>query len=180
MYEKRKNSDKRAGLSSGLAVLLLLAGLFVGMNLTNLNQAQDAEITESALVAEDVDLNGEWIGTITEDYGIEARYDFRLELEQRDDVVTGMSFLDMAQGPEIYSESPIAGIVTGDVFTFTQVSTTVLENISMDNWCLADMTVSYQLLDGQETLIGTWELAHHEREECGDVTGRIILTRQPE
>ncbi len=180
MYEKRKNSDKRAGLSSGLAVLLLLAGLFVGMNLTNLNQAQDAEITESALVAEDVDLNGEWIGTITEDYGIEARYDFRLELEQRDDVVTGMSFLDMAQEPEIYSESPIAGIVTGDVFTFTQVSTTVLENISMDNWCLADMTVSYQLLDGQETLVGTWELAHHEREECGDVTGRIILTRQPE
>jgi len=181
MFEKRKNSDKRAGLSFGLAVLLLLAGLFAGMNLGDLNPVQDADIAESALiVADDIDLSGEWIGTITEDYGVEARYDFRLELEQRNDAITGMSFLDMAQEPEIYSESPVAGTLAGDVFTFSQVSTTVLENTTMDNWCLADMTVSYQLLDGQETLVGSWELAHHEREACGDITGRIILTRQPE
>ena len=173
--KKRKNSDKRAGISFGLAVILLLAGLFAGMNMGHLNPVEDANLSP-----ENIDLSGEWIGTITEDYGIEARYDFRLELEQRNDTITGMSYLDMAQEPEIYSESPIAGILEGEVFSFTQTTTTVLENISLDYWCLADMTVSYQLLDGQETLVGTWELATHEREDCGDISGRIILTRQPE
>lgn len=177
MFEKRKNSDKRASISFGLAVLLMLAGLFVGMNLANTSQELDT-IAHSTEV--EINLSGEWIGTITEDYGNESRYDFRLELQQKDDAVAGTSFLDMAQEPEIYSESPIVGTVEDDVFTFTQVSTTVLENISMDSWCLADMTVSYQLLDGQETLIGTWGLAHHEREDCGDISGRIILTRQAE
>lgn len=172
MFEKRKNSDNRAGISFGLAVLLLLGGLFVGMNLGDSIQVSDANIS-----IDNIDLSGEWIGTITEDYGNESRYDFRLELEQNKDVVTGMSFLDMAQEPEIYSESPIAGTMEGDVFIFTQVSTTILENVSLDNWCLADMTVSYQLLDGQETLVGTWGLASHEREGCGDISGRIILTR---
>ena len=175
MFEKRKNSDKRAGLSFGLAIILLLAGLFAGMNMGQSNPAQDANLSPT-----NIDLSGEWIGTTTEDYGYEGRYDFRLVLEQNGNIITGVSYFDMAQEPEIYSESPIAGILEGDVFTFTQTNTTVLENISLDNWCLADTTLSYQILDGQETLVGTWELAHHEREDCGDISGRTILTRQPE
>jgi hypothetical protein len=185
MFEKRKNSETRTGLSFGLALLLLLGGIFAGLNLGNFAQSEPEEAmkppqVDFAIGDLDIDLSGEWIGTITEDYGIESRYDFRLKLDQDGDVVTGMSYLDMADEPEIYSESPIEGIIQGDQFTFSQVSTTVLENVSMDYWCLADLTVTYQILNGQETLVGTWDLADHERLECGDISGRVILTRQPE
>ena len=63
---------------------------------------------------------------------------------------------------------------------FEEVTTLVLENTTMDRWCLTETTVTYQILNGQETLVGTWELADWEREECGEITGRVILTRQPE
>ncbi|MEM9950706.1 MAG: hypothetical protein AAF846_03835 [Chloroflexota bacterium] len=177
MVEKRKNSDKRNGISLGFALLLLLGGLFAGMNL-GVSSSNDAVLTEASVSV--TTFEGEWIGTITEDYGAESRYDFRITLDNTTNTngVVGMSYLDMAQEPEIYSESPIEGFVIGDEIFLSQVSTTVLENVQMDNWCLADITLSYQVLNGQETLVGTWTNAHFERVECDGISGRVILTRQ--
>ncbi|MGJ3239760.1 MAG: hypothetical protein ACFE0Q_13700 [Anaerolineae bacterium] len=184
MVEKRKNSEQQSRFSFSMAVLLVVAGLFAGFQLAHsvqntANQDEFAKPPQVDLTLDaEIDLSGEWVGTTTEDYGNESRYDYRLVLTQNGDMVTGMSYLDMASDPEIYSESEIAGIVSGQTFVFTEVNTLVLDNISMDNWCLADTTVTYQVLNGQETLIGSWELAHHERAECGDISGRVILTRQ--
>lgn len=175
MFEKRKNSDKRSGISWGFALILLLGGLFVGMNIGNSVEQDVSPVVSDAII--DVDISGEWIGTTTEDYGYEARYDYRVVINQTGNKISGMSYLDMADEPEIYSESPISGTIDGTGVFYTETSTLVLDNLSLDNWCLADTSVTYQVIDGQETLIGTWEVASHEREECAGIEGRVILTR---
>lgn len=186
MFEKRKNSEKKSGLSLGLALLLLLGGIFAGVQFGKHMVEEPVESFKpptASFSLDDMDTNinltGEWIGTATEDYGNENRYDYRLVIEQEGNEITGMSYLDMVDS-DIYSESPIAGTLNGNVFFYTEVSTTVLENLSLDNWCLSDTTLTYQVMNGQETLVGNWELAEHERPECAGITGRVILTRQPQ
>ena len=178
MFEKRKNSDKRTGISFGLAVLLLLGGLFVGINLANNSQGEDAEIEISSLV-NSIDLSGEWIGTTTQDYSDESHYDYRITIEQSGTQIIGMSYLDMINDYEIYAEERIEGYVTNDALIYSEVETLLLENASLDQWCLTETTLSYQIINGQETLVGSWEYVGEE-ERCEGITGRVILTRQPD
>jgi len=177
MFEKRKNSDVRSGISLAVAIILMLVGVFVGL-LLNQQSVSEPIIHEAEIT--DVDFSGEWIGTTTQDYGDDERYDYRIVIEQDGDVITGISYLDMVSERDIYAEERIVGTVDGNVMVFEEVTTLVLENTTMDRWCLTETTVTYQILNGQETLVGTWELADWEREECGEITGRVILTRQPE
>ncbi|MEL6308299.1 MAG: hypothetical protein AAFQ52_09160, partial [Chloroflexota bacterium] len=120
--EKRKNSDKHSTLSLGFAIVLLLGGILAGMGLTYTgmvqNSSTEALAVEAQAILTDVDLSGEWIGTVTEDYGIEARYDYRIVITQENDTITGISYLDMTDS-EIYAEQSLDGMVDGNTLTYT-------------------------------------------------------------
>jgi len=179
--EKRKNSDKHSTLSLGFAIVLLLGGILAGMGLTYTGMVQHS--TSESLVLEaqarvtDVDLSGEWIGTVTEDYGAEGRYDYRLVITQDGDALSGTNYLDLTAS-EIYAEQALDGSVDGNTVTLTEMDTLVLENLSLDHWCMATYTLTYQVLNGQEMLVGTWVSAEPDRDGCDTISGRLILTRQ--
>lgn len=182
MFEKRKNSDKRTGLSFGLAVLLLLSGLFAGMQL---NSSQSVEVAEAVKppiadlqITETVDLSGEWIGTTTQDYDDNERYDYRIVIEQDGTYISGMSYLDMIES-EVYAEERIEGHISNNIAVYSEVETLILDNTSRDSWCLTESTLTYQILNGQETLVGEWAYVGDD-ENCMGISGRVILTRQPE
>lgn len=182
MFEKRKNSDKRTGLSLGLAILLLLSGLFAGMQLSN----SSSEVVEEAVkppiadlqITENVDLSGEWIGTTTQDYNDNERYDYRIVIEQDGTYISGMSYLDMIES-DVYAEERIEGTISNNIAVYSEVETLILDHTPIENWCLTETTVTYQVLNGQETLVGEWAYVG-DRESCQGISGRVILTRQPE
>lgn len=176
MFEKRKNSDKRSGFSLGLALLLLLGGLFAGMNIGTVTTDDEASVTVNQSL-EVIDLSGEWIGTTTQDYAGDSRYDYRISIVQNGSQIVGMSYLDMINDDEVYAEERIEGYVSGDALIYSEVETLLLENTSLDNWCLTETTLSYQALNGQETLVGSWEYVGEE-DRCEGISGRVILTRQ--
>ncbi len=182
MFEKRKNSDKRTGLSFGLAVLLLLSGLFAGMQLSNSHAVPVEEAVKPPLadlqITENIDLSGEWIGTTTQDYNDNERYDYRIVIDQDGTYIGGMSYLDMIES-DIYAEERIEGYLSNNRVVYSEVETLILDNASYDSWCLTETTLTYQILNGQETLVGEWVYVGEE-ERCEGISGRVILTRQPE
>jgi len=177
MFEKRKNSDVRSGISLAVAILLVLGGVFVGLLLNQ--QSADEPVVQEAQIT-DVDFSGEWVGTYTQDYNDNIHYEYRIVIEQEGDDIKGISYQDMVHERDVYSEARLEGSADGTELFFTEAETLVLENTTADRWCLAQVSLDYEIVNGQETLVGTWELADFEREECGDITGRIILTRQAE
>ena len=177
MLEKRKNSDKRAGISLFLASVLVLAGLFAGFNLAG---SSDSEVAIEEFQLRNIDLSGEWIGTTTQDYAEDSHYDYRITIEQDGSQIVGMSFLDMIEDYEIYAEERIEGYIAGEELIYSEVETLLLENATLDHWCLTETTLTYQVVNGLETLVGNWEYVLGEDEDCEGITGRVILTRQPE
>ncbi|GAB5494771.1 MAG: hypothetical protein Phog2KO_49860 [Phototrophicaceae bacterium] len=180
MYEKRKNSDKRSGISFGLAVLLMLGGLFAGMQIngssSDSSDAVEAPVTDLEFI-ETVDLSGEWIGTTTQDYNDNDRYDYRIVIEQDGTDIEGMSYLDMIDS-DVYAEERIEGTINYNTVVYSEVETLVLDSASLDSWCLTETTLTYQILNGQETLVGEWNYVLGERASCEGISGRVILTRQ--
>jgi hypothetical protein len=119
-------------------------------------------------------------GTTTQDYADDSRYDYRIVITQDNTVISGMSYLDMIDDYEIYAEERIEGYVQGATIVYSEVETLVLDNATRDQWCLTQTTLTYQNINGQETLIGDWEYTLGEDPDCEGISGRVILTRQPE
>ncbi len=180
MHEKRKNSDKNARISIFLASVLVLAGLFAGLNLGS--RISDTEVATEVAIEEfqlrNVDLSGEWIGTTTQDYDLDSHYDYRIVIEQDGSQIAGMSYLDMIEDYEIYAEERIEGYIAGEELIYSEVETLLLENATFDQGCLTETTLTYQVVNGLETLVGNWEYVLGEDEDCEGITGRVILTRQ--
>lgn len=82
--------------------------------------------------------------------------------------------------PEVFAISSVSGTVDGDSFYYVEGQVLELDNISPSNWCLAAATLTYEEIGGQDTLVGTWSNGEPDRAECNGITGRVILTRQPE
>ncbi len=177
--EKRKNSDQRRGMSLFVMLGLVLAGVFIGL-LSNPDSEQAIDIEEFNLA--NVDLSGEWVGTTTQDYitddsDEEQRYDYRIVIDHNRSQIEGMSYLDMVDGADIYAEERIEGYIQNNQLIYSEVETLVLDNSSLESWCLTQSTLTYQMINGQETLVGSWEYVLDEP-RCQGITGRIILTRQ--
>ncbi|MEO1287672.1 MAG: hypothetical protein AAFV93_07880 [Chloroflexota bacterium] len=171
-FEKRKNSDSRRGISILLAIALVLAGLFVGLVMTTDNPV---ELDVNPLAG--VDLSGEWVGTTTQDYDGDQRYDYRVILTQNGNELSGVGILDMTTDYDVYAEEVLSGYIADGQVIYSEVETLVLDGTTMDRWCHTQTTLSYQVIDGQETLVGTWEYVLDEQ-RCEGITGRVILTRQ--
>lgn len=180
IYSKRKNSFKPFLPYVNLALVLIFIGAFVAYN--NLPVQQEDTVQMAQIVpVETVDVSGEWIGTITEDYGSEIRYDYRLTLSQNGSSIRGTGFYDSSNYEiEIYSESALVGSMTGDDLYFYEAQVTVLDGVSLDQWCRIEVRVNYEVVNGLETLVGTWDSAEENRAGCTTVSGRVMLTRQAE
>jgi len=160
-----------------LGAVLVCAGMIFGLRLMPV----DADITQEAVIVEETprDISGEWIGMTTEDYGMYARYDYRIVIEQDGDDITGMLYLTMTNHPvETYTQTIVAGTVTGDTVFYASQEILDIENGSLDYLCLVQTTLTYEEVDGQEMLVGTWEPRADERAECDTISGRTTLTRQ--
>lgn len=179
-HKKRKNSDRFYFPHLPLFILFILIGAFMTMNVKVADTNEPVQtIQNSYALPDDVDVSGEWIGFMTEDYASDVRYDYRLVLEQDGDSITGISYQESTNySIEIYAESSLLGDVDGDELYFYEASTDVLDNLSLDRWCRIEVRLEYEVVDGQETLIGTWDSAEEERPGCITIEGRAILTRQ--
>jgi hypothetical protein len=181
-YNKRKNSDKWYLPYLNVLILVIIIGTFAAINLKVSDSSdvvsQEADVPVQAIVA-DVDVSGEWVGMMTEDYSSEVRYDYRVVFDQYNDELGGFTFQESTNyAIEIYAESSLIGNVDGNDIYFYEASTDVLENLSLDRWCRIEVRLNYQVIDGQETLIGTWDSAEEERPGCTTIDGRVVLTRQ--
>lgn len=180
MNEKRKNSEQRRGLSLFLMLSLVLAGVFIGLLSNSSSDEQSIYVEEFDLSR--VDLSGEWIGTTTEDYLAEdateeQRYDYRIVINQTGRQIDGMGYLDMIDGSDIYAEERIEGAIQNNQLVYSEVETLVLENTTFDSWCLTQTTLTYQVVNDLETLVGEWEYVLDD-DRCAGISGRVILTRQ--
>ena len=176
-YDKRKNSNRwyLSYLNIIVPVLIISAFALMSLKVTNDVPLQD----NSYALPADVDVSGEWLGMMTEDYSEEVRYDYRIVLDQSGNIIKGISYQEATNYDiEIYAESSLSGDVDGDDIYFYEASTDVLDNLSLDHWCRIEVRLNYQVVDGQETLIGTWDSAEEERPGCITIDGRVVLTRQ--
>ena len=167
-------------LKGFLATALLVAGMIAGIRFA---PADDIAVVEAPAIEEaiqGIDISGEWIGTTTEDYGDEARYDYRIVFEQNGDQVKGILYLTRNHNRTIYTETRIGGTVDGDSLFYASEEILVLENASIDDLCLVETTVTYDEVDGQDMLIGTWVGQSGQQVGCDTITGHVLLTRQPE
>lgn len=178
-YKKRKNASNWFLPYLNLVIAILIMGAFVIMNV---KVSDNLEIQQDNLVAESsdpVDVSGEWVGTMTEDYNDDVRYDYRVIFDQYQDEIVGFTFQDSTNYViDIYAESAISGTVDADDIYFFEETTLVLDNLSLNQWCRIEVRLNYQVIEGQETLIGTWDSAEEERVGCDTITGRVVLTRQ--
>jgi hypothetical protein len=163
-----------------LATVLVVAGLIAGMRFASGNDAPSDDAPILVEEARDIDVSGEWVGTTTQDYNDNLRYEYRVVLEQEGHVITGISYFDMLHERDVHSEERIEGFVDGNVVFLQEQENLVLVNAELDNWCLTEVTLTYQVVNGQEMLVGDWTVASWERELCDGIAGRTILTRQPE
>ena len=178
IYSKRKNSLKPFFPYMNLALVLILIGAFVVFNQPG---TSEAPIVQESLVqvVETVDLSGEWVGTMTEDYGAEVRYDYRIVINQSGTSIRGTAFQDSSNfETEIYSESSLIGSMNGTSLYFYEARVDVLDGVTLDRWCRIEVRVDYELVNGLETLVGTWDSAEEERSGCITVDGRVVLTRE--
>lgn len=181
-HKKRQPDTKPKLPTVVVACLLTIIAIFSFLTLQiyqlNHNQAPaDADV--ALAVPDDVDISGEWVGTMTEDYNNDTRYDYRLVLDHEGDVVTGIGYQESTNRTnEIYAESTLSGDVEGYDVYYYETATNVLEGLSLNRWCRIEVSLNYQVIDGQETLIGTWSVAPDERALCDGIDGRVVLTRQ--
>ena len=167
-------------LKGFLATVLIVAGLVAGMRFAPVDDITVVEAPDNVSQIQDVDISGEWIGTTTEDYGDEARYDYRVVFEQSGDQIKGILYLTRNHNRAIYTETRFNGTVDGDSVFYASEEILVLENASLNDLCLVETTVSYDVVDGQEMLIGTWVGQSGQQVGCDTITGHVLLTRQAE
>jgi hypothetical protein len=175
-YYKHKNSEQ-AGISVGRALLaVLMIAVLVG--------GFAARDTLRALFFEpkqDMDIAGEWLGIITEDYDAEIRYEYRLVFTQAEDgTLTGQMRVQSTNRTEdILAYSNVAGIVDHDEVAFHETRVTYLDGVSNYNWCMIEVNLDYEVVNGQETMTGSWVgIDTPGVVSCAGIDGRVILTRE--
>ena len=143
---------------------------------------QDEQVRyEQAQLPVTADVEGEWLGVITEDYDAETRYEYRLTFDQNDDgTVTGYMHLESTnRAEEIIADSMISGSINSDILTFSETRVTYLDGVPASMWCRISVTLDHEVVSGLETMTGSWVgIDTPGVGSCAGITGRVILTRE--
>lgn len=179
---KPKNTPKNRFPYANLLLMLVLVGGLLALALYSTPAVDEtANVNAAPPVINNVEvpnLSGEWVGMMSEDYGVDRHYDFRIVFTQDDNSARGMMYQDASNiKPEIYAESILIGTVEGDTFSFYEARVMQLENLTLDHWCRIEATLKYEKIGDQDTLVGTWDSVEHDRYGCTTIDGRIMLTR---
>lgn len=168
---KKKNSDRalwqRIGMRVGLLAVLVAAFFVLQSN--------------SVLAPEPMaQVSGDWVGVLTEDYDANVRYDFRLRVIQEDHHLAGeLNFSSSNSSQRIMARSAVTGTVDGDLVTLREIDLIELHGISATSWCWIEITLDYDDLATQDTLVGTWHgIETPGVERCLPTQGRVVLSRQ--
>ena len=174
-YYKRKNDEGISTRHALLAVLMAVV-LFGGFMARDTLQAAFFEHKQN------IDVTGEWLGIVTEDYDAQNRYEYRLDFEQNaDGTVTGyMQVQSTNRGEEIVATSMVTGNMSNDNLTFHETRVTYLDGISPSYWCMISVSLDYEVVNGQETMTGSWTgIDTPGVGSCAGIQGRVIVTREP-
>lgn len=179
IHKPKTKVNVNSRLLRGAGIMAMLAAIvFVG--LARIGQTPDMTLDTAAAV-EDVQLTGEWLGIVTEDYNNHIRYEYRLQLVQSGNAVRGTMYVASTNAPvEISAVSTISGTVDGDVFTYREISVDELYNIPADHWCRITATLELDNSTAMDTLAGGWNgIETPGVSGCLPTQGRITLMRQP-
>lgn len=177
----KKNKVKVNGKYLRLFGIIAILGTIVFVGLSRIGQPATADVNLDANVVEDVNITGEWLGIVTEDYNNNIRYEYRLQLVQSGDDVRGTMYVVSTNAPvEIAAVSTIVGEIDGDALTYREISIDELYNISSDHWCMISADLNFEAVDGMDTLSGGWNgIETAGVSGCLPTEGRITLMRQP-
>lgn len=130
---------------------------------------------------QDIDITGEWIGIVTEDYAGEVRYEYRLNFVQAEDgTVNGHMHVQSTNYIEtIVADSMVVGSINDDDLIYQETQLTYLSGVPTSSWCRINVTLDHEVINGQETLTGTWVgIETPGVGSCAGIDGRVILTRE--
>ena len=106
------------------------------------------------LLAQSNPFDGKWTGYLTQESGgFRPKYYFELQLEQKGNKVTGISFSSVE---DIYAEMALTGIINGDELTLKEdkiVRYTRLEDMA---WCFKRCVLKLNKKGGTWRLEGSW------------------------
>ncbi|GAB5494772.1 MAG: hypothetical protein Phog2KO_49870 [Phototrophicaceae bacterium] len=163
-----------------LATVLLSAGMIAGVRFSG-NDSTPDEIV-SIEEAPTINISGEWVGTMT-DSRDERRSNYRVVFEHDGNNVTGILYqtaLNSNSDVEFYLETSVSGTIEGDRIFYWADELLVLEGLQAEGICLLQTTVTFEQVDNQDILIGTWESQANQPRGCEFISGHTMLTRQPE
>lgn len=175
-YYKRKNDEVGISVNRALLAVLMLVVLFGGF------MARDTIRSVVFDYQDNVDVSGEWLGLITEDYDADTHYEYRLTFNQSEDgSITGyMHVQSTNRGEDIIADSMISGSIRNDILTFSESRVTYLEGVPASRWCRIEVSLDYEVINGLETMTGDWTgIETPGVGSCAGIDGRVILTREP-
>lgn len=183
--KQQRRVSRRTLRNIGLVFLVgvLALGIFARDHIQSWLYGEETPPTQAVVIPPadetDVDVAGDWLGVITEDYGLEVRYEFRLSLQQRGDDVTGTMTVTSTNAPRttIFAVSNVRGDVNGDILTLAETRVTSLEGISANYWCKIAIQLDHdENSSDDDTMTGKWNgIATDGVEGCLGTEGRVTL-----
>lgn len=138
------------------------------------NTLTEAPISSTILSppsSQDVNINGEWKGTI-KGYGeLIPSHTLIITLEQDGEIVTGVSEIRQIGNGEYFGRMNLRGIVVGTRLKFSEYEITTQNPPPSIYWCKKSGELEWSQSINGETLKGTWE-------ESGCSSGTLELKKQ--
>ncbi len=131
-------------------------------------------LTGSYLFGQEIDnLNGSWVGTITQDEGgYRSDYEFEMYLKQEGDKITGRSYVYV---DNIYAEMELVGeLHSGFFFRFQEVKMLDFEKFEGMEWCIKKGQLLIKLDKDEWIMDGYWQ-GNTSFSDC--IPGRVKLRR---
>jgi hypothetical protein len=139
-----------------------------------------AQKSDNIIEATDkIKITGHWEGTLTRDEGGGKRttYAMQLDVLQRKNEVTGISYINYEVEDKIYyAKFEVQGKVNGTYFKFLETNIISADSIPQAAWCVKKGELIYRKPKNIETLEGLWE-GVSALGNC--MPGRIFLERKP-
>lgn len=102
--------------------------------------------------------SGLWVGKLTQNLDPPFNeYRMRLDLRQKDDIVTGVSHIHLPDSLEIFAEMEFRGVVKGNVLYFMEPGMLDGHHFDEWDWCLKRGKLTLEDMGGIMRMEGMWE-----------------------
>lgn len=128
------------------------------------------------------DFSGVWLGKLSQRLDPPFNsYVLRLELNQKDQLVTGRSHIHVTDSVQLYAEMNINGIVKEGKLYFREEHITDSHHLDNWDWCLKKGMLTFERKGKLIQMTGPWEgWVGWTKCESGELTIEKILVEEPE